>query len=164
MTINHYTSLTGTSMAAPHVAGACAVITEWWRNRTGGKTPSPAMLKALLVNVRREPRRRRELASAERRAVRQEPWGPDTAANVFRRQLTFVPNAVVEVNTLLTQVANAAAITSAGQWAFDAATSRIFVRMLGGGNPGVLGSPRSSRRATACRWRTSPTTIRAGDD
>ncbi len=78
VTINQYTSLTGTSMAAPQVAGACAVITEWWRTRTGGKTPSPAMLKALLVNVRREPRRRRELAVPERGAVRQETAGAPT--------------------------------------------------------------------------------------
>ena len=37
-------------MAAPHVAGACALLIEWWRNRTNGKTPSTALLKALLVN------------------------------------------------------------------------------------------------------------------
>ncbi|MGH9384431.1 MAG: S8 family serine peptidase [Vicinamibacterales bacterium] len=137
VTIDQYTSLSGTSMAAPQVAGACAVITEWWRNRTGGKTPSPAMLKALLVNSAEN------LAGGENwkalNAVQfdKDRWAADTA-NVFRRQLTFVPNAVVEVNTLLTQVTNAASITSAGQWAFDAATSRIFVRMLNSGSPGSL--------------------------
>ncbi len=44
---NHFRT-SGTSMASPHVAGACALITEWWRNRTG-RDPSPAVLKALLV-------------------------------------------------------------------------------------------------------------------
>ena len=67
--------------------------------------------------------------------------GSADSANVFRRQLTFVPNALVEVKTLLTQVADAASIVSAGQWAFDATANRIFVRMLGSGNPGDSGSP-----------------------
>jgi subtilisin family serine protease len=137
-TIDQYTSLTGTSMSAPQVSGACAVITEWWRNRTGGKTPSPAMLKALLVNSAEN------LAGGENwRALNavqfdKDRWGAHTVANVFRRDLTFTPNAVVEGETLLTEVADAASIVSAGQWAFDAAASRIFVRMLNGGSPGSL--------------------------
>lgn len=40
----------GTSGASPKTAGACALLTQWWRQRMQGKTPSPAMLKALLVN------------------------------------------------------------------------------------------------------------------
>jgi hypothetical protein len=46
---NHYSN-TGTSMATPHVAGLCTLLIEWWRNRTGGRNPSPALLKALLIN------------------------------------------------------------------------------------------------------------------
>ena len=137
-TIDQYTSLTGTSMAAPQVAGACAVITEWWRNRTGGKTPSPAMLKALLVNSAEDLTGGENWKALNAVQVDKDRWGPDTAANVFRRQLDFVPNAVVEIETLLTQVANVAAITAAGQWAFDATTNRLFVRTLNNQDPGSL--------------------------
>ncbi len=40
----------GTSGASPKTAGACALLTEWWRERNAGRTPSPALLRALLVN------------------------------------------------------------------------------------------------------------------
>jgi subtilisin family serine protease len=40
----------GSSAASPKTAGACALLIEWWRRRNEGKDPSPAMVRALLVN------------------------------------------------------------------------------------------------------------------
>ncbi len=40
----------GTSGASPKTAGACALLTQWWRDRNGGRTPSPALLRAMVVN------------------------------------------------------------------------------------------------------------------
>ncbi len=40
----------GTSGASPKTAGACALLTQWWRRHNKGQSPSPAMLKALIVN------------------------------------------------------------------------------------------------------------------
>lgn len=45
-----YGVCSGTSMAAPQVAGSTALIAEWWKKTLGRGRPSPAMTKALLVN------------------------------------------------------------------------------------------------------------------
>lgn len=40
----------GTSQAGPHVSGAAAVFVQYYRETHGGKTPSPALVKAALIN------------------------------------------------------------------------------------------------------------------
>lgn len=44
------TWLGGTSGASPKTAGGCALLTQWWRNHDSNNSPSPAMLRALVVN------------------------------------------------------------------------------------------------------------------
>jgi serine protease AprX len=46
---NGYFTADGTSMAAPGVAGACAVVVQQYKDNNGA-VPSPAMVKALLAN------------------------------------------------------------------------------------------------------------------
>lgn len=46
----NYAFCSGTSMASPQVAGMSALLAQWWRGNNAGATPSPAMVKALLVN------------------------------------------------------------------------------------------------------------------
>lgn len=40
----------GTSQAGPHAAGGAAVAIQWYRDTHGGATPSPALVKAMLIN------------------------------------------------------------------------------------------------------------------
>jgi len=44
----------GTSHAAPQVAGAAALFTQFWRNNNAGVNPSPALIKAAILNTAQE--------------------------------------------------------------------------------------------------------------
>jgi hypothetical protein len=45
---------TGTSHSAPQVAGAAALFTQYWKNYNSGQNPSPAMIKAAILNTGQE--------------------------------------------------------------------------------------------------------------
>lgn len=45
---------TGTSHAAPQVAGAAALFTQYWKNGHSGLNPSPALIKAAVINSAQE--------------------------------------------------------------------------------------------------------------
>ena len=125
---NQYVSMTGTSMSAPHVSGACAVLIDWWRDRTGGASPSPAMLKALLIN-----------------GAEDLVGGPNWRAISFNRiqqapdryqsnALAFVPGQAMAGSTLFPQVAAAVNLAN-NTWFFDAATNRATVQANFIGSP-----------------------------
>ncbi|MEP6704366.1 MAG: S8 family serine peptidase, partial [Acidobacteriota bacterium] len=44
----------GTSHAAPQVAGAAALFTQFWKNGHSGLNPSPALIKAAIINTAQE--------------------------------------------------------------------------------------------------------------
>lgn len=45
---------TGTSHAAPQIAGAAALFTQFWKANNGGVNPSPALVKAAIMNTGQE--------------------------------------------------------------------------------------------------------------
>ena len=46
----YYQYMGGTSQSGPHVSGAAAVFVQYYRETHGGVTPSPALVKAALIN------------------------------------------------------------------------------------------------------------------
>jgi subtilisin family serine protease len=143
----NHTALSGTSMATPHVAGVCALLTEWWRNRTGGRNPSPALLKALLVNGAEDLAGGENWRCVNSNATDKAAWSLQSGS-IFQRTIPFVPAALVEGNTTLTQVAALANINAAGRWFFDGGTNTLFVRTSGSNSPGANSVPLLHARDT----------------
>ncbi len=57
--VGTYSLVSGTSQAAPQVAGAAALVRDWYV-RTQGSAPSPALTKAVLIDTARRPGRRQQ--------------------------------------------------------------------------------------------------------
>lgn len=93
----------GTSMAAPRVAGASAVIVEWYKDNYGYK-PSPAMVKALLINTANDLQNDHSYQDNENIdhiPNRYEGWGIVDISKLERPKDDPVPFVLKDQNTLL---------------------------------------------------------------
>ena len=95
-----YTGCSGTSMASPQVAGAVALVHQWWRAANDGAEPSPAMVKALLVNSAKD-LRRADIPNKE------EGWGRVNLGELFDGAVT---RTLVDQSTLLTSRGSASTL------------------------------------------------------
>jgi hypothetical protein len=133
----NHAQIGGTSMSAPAVSGLCALLIEWWRDRTGTE-PSAAMLKALVINGAEDmaggPNWKRLIVPGV------QAWTA-AGANWQLTGLGFVPaqvwgwtNAAGSL-TQYTQRASVAQITGANQFFYNAGTDTITVRTGNGQSP-----------------------------
>lgn len=117
----------GTSHAAPQVAGAAALFTQFWKAGHGGTNPSPALIKAALINGAVE---MNSTLSTGPIPNGNEGWGRINLKNVLN---TGVPTAYVNESVLFTNAGEQYSFTG-----FIATTSRhVRVTLVWTDPPGV---------------------------
>lgn len=130
-----YTSQSGTSMSAPNVTGVCALFIEWWRNRTGGQTPSPALVKAALINGAIDLIGGENWKDINRHKNDPAAWSLH-AGFIYKRVMPFVPNRLAYAGRIQTKVASLALLNDKRKWFYDAGTSTLHVWLFDESNPG----------------------------
>lgn len=95
----------GTSHAAAQIAGAAALFTQFWENSHAGANPSPALIKAALINGAQEMNGAGAAASVPNGA---EGWGRLNLQNVLN---TGVPIKYVNQTITLSKVGEEVAFT-----------------------------------------------------
>ncbi|HMZ19693.1 MAG TPA: S8 family serine peptidase, partial [Blastocatellia bacterium] len=120
----------GSSHAAAHVAGAAALFTQFWKDGHGGANPSPALVKAALINGAREMNGTGTLATVPNNA---EGWGRLNLQNVLK---TGVPTRYVNQTAVLSKVGEEAAFKG-----FVAAANRGLRISLAWTDPPAINDP-----------------------
>jgi hypothetical protein len=77
----------GTSQSGPHVSGAAAIFVQYWRETRGGATPSPALVKAALINSASD--LDDELGGTDPIPNNDEGWGRVTLTNLLASTRRF---------------------------------------------------------------------------
>jgi hypothetical protein len=95
----------GTSHAAPQVAGAAALFTQFWKNTNLGQNPSPALIKAAVINSAQDMN-----GSATDAAI---PNGNEGWGRLNMKQM-FAPNLISYVDTTATLADPGDAVTYNG--------------------------------------------------
>ena len=99
---NYYVYMGGTSMSGPHAAGAAAVFVQYYKSLHAGALPSPALVKAALINSATE----LDQANGGPGSIpnNDEGWGRVTLTNIITTNLDQAPRdfEFVDQSVLLT--------------------------------------------------------------
>jgi hypothetical protein len=96
-----HTLANGTSFSAPTVTGTAALISEWWSQQNNSQLPSPAMIKALLINTAQDIRGSSFSNGARPIPNTDEGWGRVNLESLFTPGAT---RTFVDQDVILTEV------------------------------------------------------------
>ncbi len=136
---SQYVYMTGTSMSAALVSGACAVIIEWWRNATGGGNPSPALIKALLINGAEDQAGGQDWRCLNGAKQTNETW-VDLDDGRYCRSLDYLPVLVVSGFQKLTHREDKDLLRG-GEWHYCTQERMFYVRTFGSTSPALHDAP-----------------------
>jgi hypothetical protein len=120
----------GTSHAAPQIAGAAALFTEFWKNGHAGANPSPALVKAAIINSARDANGTDTLAAI--------PNGNEGWGRVFLKGMLNTGASITYVNQTETLFGTGAVRTYTGSVADSGQPVRVTLVWT---DPPAVGDP-----------------------